>query len=91
MLTAGGVPCGPIYTMDQVFADPQVQHLGASAPVNHPELGELHLLNQPVKLSRTPANLKTASPIRGAHTREVLIELGLGEQAIENYFAQGVV
>ncbi len=91
ILTAGGIPCGPIYTMDQVFADPQVQHLGASAPVNHPELGELHLLNQPVKLSRTPANLKTASPIRGAHTREVLTELGLSDQAIEQYFADGVV
>jgi formyl-CoA transferase len=91
ILNNHGVPCGPIYTMDQVFADPQVKHLGASAPVQHPELGELHLLNQPVKLSRTPSSLKTASPLRGAHTREVLSEIGLSEQTIDMYFAKGVV
>jgi len=91
ILNNHGVPCGPIYTMDQVFADPQVKHLGASAPVQHPELGELHLLNQPVKLSRTPSSLKTASPLRGAHTREVLSEIGLSEHTIDMYFAKGVV
>ena len=91
ILNADGIPCGPIYSMDQVFEDPQVQHLGASAAVNHPELGEIHLLNQPVKLSRTPASLLTASPLRGAHTRDVLAELGVSEEVIERYFAQGVV
>ncbi|MBW8905076.1 MAG: CoA transferase, partial [Betaproteobacteria bacterium] len=55
-----GVPCGPIYKMDEVFADPQVKHLGAAAEVNHPRLGRLRILNQAVKLSRTPATLKTA-------------------------------
>jgi len=91
ILGADGIPCGPIYTMDQVFADPQVKHLGASAPVIHPELGELHLLNQPVKLSRTPAQLKTASPIRGAHTKDVLSELGISQQTIESFIAKGIV
>ena len=91
ILNQDGVPCGPIYTMDQVFADPQVKHLGASASVVHPELGELNLLNQPVKLSRTPASLKTASPLRGAHTREVLTELGLSKDTIQSYMEQGIV
>jgi formyl-CoA transferase len=91
ILNACGIPCGPIYTMDQVFEDPQVKHLGASASVHHPELGEIHLLNQPVKLSRTPASLLTASPLRGAQTRDVLAELGISGEVIERYFAQGVV
>jgi formyl-CoA transferase len=91
LLTQGGVPCGPIYTMDQVFADPQVKHLQASAPVQHPELGELNLLNQPVKLSRTPAHLKTASPLRGEHTQEILNELGLSEEQIGHMIKSGVV
>ena len=85
------IPCGPIYSMDQVFADPQVKHLGASAPVHHPELGEINLLNQPVKLSRTPANLKTASPLRGVHTNEILEELGLSQTTIDRFVAEGIV
>src|SRR5580765_2472693 len=70
-----GVPCGPIYKMDEVFADPQVQHLGAAAEVSHPRLGRLRILNQAVKLSRTPATLKTSTPEIGQHTDEILREL----------------
>src|SRR5437764_7710035 len=62
-----GVPCGPIYKMDEVFADPQVKHLGAAAEVDHPRLGRIRILNQAVKLSRTPASLKTATPEIGQH------------------------
>ncbi len=91
ILSEQDIPCGPIYTMDQVFADPQVKHLQASAPVEHPELGKIHLLNQPVKLSRTPAHLKTASPVRGAHTVEILTELGVSQGTIAHYVQHGVV
>jgi formyl-CoA transferase len=86
-----GVPCGPIYSMDQVFADPQVQHLGASAKVNHPILGELNLLNQGICLSRTPASFSASSPIKGQHTEEILQELGLSPELIANLKSDGTI
>ncbi len=76
ILNRAGVPCGPIYTVDQVFADPQVRHLGAAAPVHHPRLGDLDIVNQPVSLSRTPAAIVTATPELGEHTDEILAEAG---------------
>ena len=76
ILNEGGVPCGPIYTVDQVFADPQVQHIGAAATVRHPKRGDIKLVNQPASLSRTPASLATATPDLGEHTTEVLGEIG---------------
>jgi len=75
-LNAAGVPCGPIYSMDQVFADAQVQHIQAAAKVKHPVLGEIQLVNQAVGLSRTPATLASATPGLGQHTDEVLAEAG---------------
>ena len=80
-----GVPCGPIYTMDQVFDDPQVQHIGATVKVHHPILGEITLLNQGIQLSRTPANMKSSSPLKGQHNDEILEELGYAKSAIEEF------
>jgi formyl-CoA transferase len=82
ILNQAGVPCGAINNMDQVFADPQVRHLQAAAEVTHPKLGKLKLINQAVKLSRTPARLATASPERGEHTEELLRELGYDKAGI---------
>jgi formyl-CoA transferase len=78
ILNEAGVPCGPIYAVDHVFDDPQVMHLAAAAPVEHATLGTIRLVNQAVKLSRTPSSLATASPERGEHTEEILHELGYG-------------
>src|ERR671937_40868 len=77
-----GVPTGPIYKMDEVFADPQVQHLQAAAEVTHPRLGRYKILNQAVKLSRTPASLKTATPEIGQHTQEILREIDYSDADI---------
>jgi len=86
-----GIPCGPIYSIDQTFADPQVRHLGASVEVTHPRLGKQRLLNQMVKLSRTPAAIAAATPDKSEHTDEVLAELGYDAGAVAKLRSGGVV
>jgi formyl-CoA transferase len=90
-LNAAGVPCGPINKMDEVFADPQVRHLGMAAPVQHPALGAMRVVNQPVKLSRTPNTIARATPEKGEHTAEVLAEYGFSDEEIERFRHEGIV
>ena len=76
LLNEAGVPCGPIYRMDDVFADPQVQHLGMAVAVPKPEGGELNLVGPAIRLSRTPARMQRAIGAPGEHNDEILRELG---------------
>jgi crotonobetainyl-CoA:carnitine CoA-transferase CaiB-like acyl-CoA transferase len=91
VLNAAGVPCGPIYKMNEVFEDPQVRHLGMAADVYHPKLGDIQVVNQPVELSRTPSHIRYATPERGEHTDEVLRALGYDDQAIAGLRARRIV
>jgi len=75
-LNAAGVPAGPVYAVDKVFEDPQVKHLGIVRPVNHPRLGTLDLVGQPVKFSDCDLGPRTAAPELGEHTDVILSELG---------------
>ena len=62
LLNEAGVPCGPILKVDQVFANPQVQHLGIAQPVNSHERGASHLVGQPIIMSRTPSRIASPPP-----------------------------
>jgi formyl-CoA transferase len=90
-LNQAGVPCGPIYAMDQVFADPQVQHLGAAKTLQHPQLGPIQVINQAATLKRTPAQLRSATPALGEHSQEVLLQAGYSADEIEQFQREGVI
>src|SRR5690606_35771938 len=62
LLNKAGCPSGPIYTIDQVFADPQVQHNRMAVPVHHPKLAVIKLVGQAIKMNRTPAEIRSATP-----------------------------
>ena len=82
-LNAAGVPCGPIYAIDKVFADPQVEHLGIVQEIETGDArGTLRVVGQPVTLARTPSALVAAPPECGQHTQEVLTEFGFSADEI---------
>jgi formyl-CoA transferase len=90
-LNKASVPSGPIYSMDQVFADPQVQHLNMTRTVPHPVLGSVEVVGQPIELSRTPWSVRSATPEAGADTDAVLKELGYGAAEIAALHEKKVV
>ncbi len=81
-LNEAGVPCGPIYAIDQVFDDEQVKHLDIAKPVRRRDGKEFRVVGQPVSLSRTPSRMAAAPPDAGEHTDEVLAEFGFGADEI---------
>ena len=91
LLNDVGVPTGPIYDMSEVFSDPQVISQNMVAEVQHPKLGNLKLVNQALKLNITPAQVKTATPELGEHTKSLLNELGYSENEISEFINGKVV
>ncbi len=90
-INAAGVPCGPVYTIDQTFADPQVKHLEIARNVSHPKLGDIEVLGTPVTLTRTPGGVRMPTPEQGEHTYDVLTELGYSETEIAGLQGEGAV
>ena len=91
-LLKAGVPCGPIHTIDKVFADPQVEHLGIRWPMKHPQLGDISLVGQPMSLSRYPREGEAKpAPQQGDDTGAILQELGYSQQRIAELRASFVV
>ena len=77
--------------MDEVFADPQVEHLAMTQTVQHPVLGPLAIVRNAVRMTGGPDTVRTPSPDRGAHTDEVLTALGYSPAEIGRLRAQAVV
>jgi crotonobetainyl-CoA:carnitine CoA-transferase CaiB-like acyl-CoA transferase len=91
LLNQVGVPTGPIYDMSEVFSDPQVISQNMVAEVQHPKMGSLKLVNQALKLSRTPAQVKSATPELGEHTAQILKDLDYSPEEIQKFIDQKVV
>ena len=90
-LNQAGVPAGPILTMDKVFADPQVAHLGMAQEIETRYFGTVPLLRSPFNLTRTPTSLRLPSPQTGEHTSEILRENGFDEAEIAELSSRGIV
>ena len=91
ILNDAGVPCGPIYSIDEVFADPQVEHLGMAQVVESALLGRQEVVAQAVKLSRTPSSIRMATPELGEHTDQILTDLGYAPEEISDLRDSGVI
>ncbi len=86
-----GIPCGPINTIDKVFADPQVQHLGMSTPVMHSTLGRLSLVASPLNLEGVSKAIRTPTPALSQHTDAIMGELGYSAAQISELRERGVI
>jgi crotonobetainyl-CoA:carnitine CoA-transferase CaiB-like acyl-CoA transferase len=86
-----GVPCGPIYSVDQTFADAQVKHLAIARDVRTQDQKTITLVGQPVRLSRTPSDVVAPPPMLGEHTDEILAEFGFGKDEVGKLHAEKVL
>jgi crotonobetainyl-CoA:carnitine CoA-transferase CaiB-like acyl-CoA transferase len=91
LLTAEGVPCGPIFDMEQIFKDPQVIHREMVKEITHQKAGKIKVTGVPIKLSETAGDILTAPPTLGQHTIDILSNLGYGIEEIEKFSNDNVI
>ena len=91
LLDDAGVVAGPIYNMEQVYRDPQVLARKMLVDTEDPELGTVHNIGVPVKLSATPGSIRRRAPALGEHSAEILLERGFSEEEVEGLLAEGVI
>lgn len=91
MMVEAGLPCGPVYSIKDVFADPQVEALRITRPVTHPRLGEIDLIAQPCEMTGFDREIRSATPDLGEHNDEILQSLGYDVEAIEKLKAARVI
>ena len=91
LLNDAGVPCGPIYRMDEMWSDPQVEHLEMSRPVDHPTLGRLNVMRHATSLSGAPKMPYRPAPELGEHTDEILREFEFSDDEIKDLRRGGAV
>ena len=86
-----GIPSGPINTIDKVFADPQVQHLGIAAPVHSPHYGDTRVVASALNFLGIKKEIRSPTPEAGAHTDEVLQWLGYSQKDIDRMRVSGAI
>ena len=92
LFTDAGLPCAPVYHVDEAVDDPHVIARDMFVEMDHARAGKIKLINFPVKFSETPAQLKTPAPLLGEHNRELLTELmGFNEEKIKELMQKGVI
>ncbi len=91
ILNDAGVPCGPIYRVDESFADPQVQHLKMAQPVRSPALGDLTILGHPVSHGADRLPIRAAAPELGQDNDEILTSIGYTKEQIADLAKRGVI
>lgn len=91
LFEGAGIPCGPINTIDKVFADPQVKHLKMARPMRHPRLGTKEVVSSPINLVGLPKDVRDPTPEAGQHTEEVLRALGYGDADLADMKKRGIV
>ena len=91
LLDEAGVVAGPIYNMEQVYRDPQVLAREMLVDTEDPELGTIHNIGVPVKLSATPGSIRRRAPALGEHSAEILMEHGFSQAEVDSLLAEGVI
>ncbi|MEN3976377.1 CoA transferase [Emcibacter sp. SYSU 3D8] len=91
LLNRAGIPCGPIYAIDETFDDPQVRHLGIAQTVESPTLGAQTLVGQAFHLSRTDSSLASATPELGEHTDDILAGIGYSAAEIAGLHERNII
>ena len=91
ILERADVPSGPIYSFSQIYDDPHIQARNMEVETEHATAGRVRNIGIPVKLSETPASIRTAAPALGQHTDEILAELGYGDAEISRLRDSGAL
>jgi crotonobetainyl-CoA:carnitine CoA-transferase CaiB-like acyl-CoA transferase len=90
-LDANDIPNAPINSIQEVFDDPQIKHMGIPKQINHPKMGTSNLIGSPINLSDTPAQFFRPAPLLGENTEEILEKLGYDQKAVAELRAEGVI
>ena len=91
MLEKVGVPCGPINSIDKVFDDPQVKHLGIAQEIETIPFGDTKLVGQPFNLSRSSSSMKRRPPEKGEHNEDVFGDLGFSAEELDNLKKKNII
>jgi crotonobetainyl-CoA:carnitine CoA-transferase CaiB-like acyl-CoA transferase len=90
-LSQKDIPVGKVYSLDEVFSDPQVLHRNMVIEVDHPTVGKVKQIGIPIKLSDTPGKVRSPSPTLGEHHEEILVDLGYDKQTVDELRRKGIV